>query len=153
MTMVLPALIALLFGAAPDRSESVSVLYPKAVWGASSLIAVERLAARYEQASGTVERSINAVDSDGNDADLLARCGDTGANQVLFLSPITLTVLASPARLQLSVQATLVRCADKRVARSSRNADIAGTALLEDPSVLLGYKALEASVIGDLLPH
>ncbi|HEY4433377.1 MAG TPA: hypothetical protein VGM99_03155 [Candidatus Cybelea sp.] len=128
------------------------MFYPKTVFGPTRLLEVERLAARYEQASGSVESAIEAIDSERNDADLAALCARPKSDEILFLSPTTLTILSSPPRLQLSVQATLIRCADKRQTRSSQHTEIARAAF-DDPSVLAGYKTLEVSVIRDLLPH
>ena len=150
--IALSALAALVLAIGTEHRTSVSVIYPTTVSGVSRVVAVERLAARYEQASGAAEHSMRAEQSDGNDADVVARCGDPGADQILFIKPTTLTMLSSPARVQLLVQATLVRCSDKRIARSSRQVEIAGRDL-EGPSVSKGYAALEASVISDLLPR
>ncbi len=130
----------------------VVVVSPSADYGQSQTIAVQRVAARFEQQVSLAELSqVRGSRSDGDDA-LKAQCpAHAAGSKVLYVDAATTHDLRPGDFYKATILLSVYDCRTKKLVGVTRQAAVTGAKGWEDPLISAGYRSVEADTIAAIV--
>ena len=133
-----------------NGSSGVVVVSPSGDYGQNQVVAVQRVAARFEQLTSLSEvRQVRVSRSDGVGA-LEGQCAADGGAKVLYVDAATTHDLRPGEFYKTTFLVSVYDCRTRKIANVTRQAAVSGAKGWEDPLIAAGYRSIEAGVIAAL---